>query len=84
MIEGQILVDGRWREVAGGATLPVVNPSDGEAFALRPRLCGIDLRSEATTADPAPPHRPGGAAARGLISVTSSTPARISAAPARW
>jgi aldehyde dehydrogenase (NAD+) len=30
--EGQVLIDGRWRE-AGGGTLPVVNPSDGETFA---------------------------------------------------
>jgi aldehyde dehydrogenase (NAD+) len=30
--EGQVLIDGRWREAVGGA-LPVVNPSDGETFA---------------------------------------------------
>jgi aldehyde dehydrogenase (NAD+) len=30
--EGQVLIDGRWREAAGGS-LPVVNPSDGEVFA---------------------------------------------------
>ena len=30
--EGQVLIDGRWREAAGGS-LPVVNPSDGETFA---------------------------------------------------
>ena len=30
--DGQVLIDGRWREAAGGS-LPVVNPSDGETFA---------------------------------------------------
>ena len=30
--EGQVLIDGRWREAVGGS-LPVVNPSDGETFA---------------------------------------------------
>ena len=30
--EGQVMIDGRWREAVGGA-LPVVNPSDGETFA---------------------------------------------------
>ena len=29
MLEGQILVDGDWREASGGATIAVVNPSDG-------------------------------------------------------
>ena len=43
MIEGQILVDGRWREAAGGATIPVVNPSDGEAFAEIARAGAEDV-----------------------------------------
>jgi aldehyde dehydrogenase (NAD+) len=30
--EGQVLIDGRWREAVGGC-LPVANPSDGETFA---------------------------------------------------
>ena len=30
--DGQVLIDGRWREAAGGC-LPVVNPSDGQPFA---------------------------------------------------
>jgi aldehyde dehydrogenase (NAD+) len=30
--DGQVLIGGRWREPAGGRTLPVVNPSDGEPF----------------------------------------------------
>lgn len=32
--EGQVLIGGRWREAAGGGTIPVVNPSDGQPFAL--------------------------------------------------
>ena len=30
--EGLVLIDGRWREAAGGGSIAVVNPSDGEAF----------------------------------------------------
>jgi aldehyde dehydrogenase (NAD+) len=43
MIEGQILVDGRWREAAGGGTIPVVNPSDGETFAAIARAGAEDV-----------------------------------------
>ena len=43
MIEGQILIDGGWREAAGGATIPVVNPSDGEAFAAIARAGAEDV-----------------------------------------
>jgi len=31
--EGQVLIGGRWREAAGGGTIPVVDPSTGQAFA---------------------------------------------------
>ena len=41
--DGQILVDGRWREAAGGVTFPVVNPSDGEAFAAIARAGAEDV-----------------------------------------
>jgi aldehyde dehydrogenase (NAD+) len=43
MIQGQVLVDGGWREAAGGATIPVVNPSDGEAFAAIARAGAEDV-----------------------------------------
>jgi aldehyde dehydrogenase (NAD+) len=43
MIQGQVLVDGHWREAAGGATIPVVNPSDGEAFAAIARAGAEDV-----------------------------------------
>jgi len=37
MIEGQVLIDGAWREAAGGQTIPVVNPSDGQSLAALAR-----------------------------------------------
>jgi aldehyde dehydrogenase (NAD+) len=43
MIEGQILVDGSWREAAGGETIPVVNPSDGARFGRLARGTGADI-----------------------------------------
>jgi aldehyde dehydrogenase (NAD+) len=43
MIEGQILVDGRWREAAGGETIPVVNPSDGARFGELARGTDADI-----------------------------------------
>jgi phenylacetaldehyde dehydrogenase len=33
MTTGQLLIDGRWCDAAGGATLPVIDPSTGEVFA---------------------------------------------------
>jgi aldehyde dehydrogenase (NAD+) len=43
MIEGQILVDGDWREPCGGQTIAVVNPSDGAAFAELARGTADDI-----------------------------------------
>ncbi len=43
MIEGQILVDGDWREAGGGATIAVVNPSDGAGFAELARGTAEDV-----------------------------------------
>ena len=33
MIEPKHLIGGNWRAAAGGGTIPVINPSDGEIFA---------------------------------------------------
>ncbi len=43
MMQGQILVDGDWREARGGQTIPVVNPSDGTVFAELARGTAIDI-----------------------------------------
>jgi aldehyde dehydrogenase (NAD+) len=43
MIEGQVLVDGRWREATAGATIAVVNPSDGASFAELARGTAEDV-----------------------------------------
>jgi aldehyde dehydrogenase (NAD+) len=32
MIDGQILIDGAWRESLGGGTIPAIDPSDGGRF----------------------------------------------------
>jgi aldehyde dehydrogenase (NAD+) len=41
--EGQVLIEGRWREAAGGEIIPVVNPSDGETFAEIARAGAEDV-----------------------------------------
>jgi aldehyde dehydrogenase (NAD+) len=41
--DGQILIGGGWREAAGGTTLPVIDPSDGEPFAEIARGGGDDV-----------------------------------------
>jgi aldehyde dehydrogenase (NAD+) len=41
--EGQVLIDGRWREAASRRSLPVVNPSDGETFAAIARAGAEDV-----------------------------------------
>jgi aldehyde dehydrogenase (NAD+) len=43
MLEGQILVNGDWREASGGATIAVVNPSDGASFAELARGTAADV-----------------------------------------
>ncbi|HEX6143910.1 MAG TPA: aldehyde dehydrogenase family protein [Geminicoccaceae bacterium] len=35
--EGQVLIGGRWQEARSGDVIPVVNPSDGEAFGVLAR-----------------------------------------------
>ena len=51
MIEGQILVDGHWREASGGQTIAVVNPSDGAAFAELARGTADDVDAAVKAAD---------------------------------
>jgi aldehyde dehydrogenase (NAD+) len=43
MLERQILVNGAWREASGGATIQVVNPSDGASFAELARSTAADV-----------------------------------------
>jgi aldehyde dehydrogenase (NAD+) len=43
MIDGQILIDGAWREAAGGGTIAVVNPSDGGRFGALARGTAADV-----------------------------------------
>ncbi len=43
MSDGKILVGGKWREVASGQTIPVVNPSTGEVFGRIGRGAGADI-----------------------------------------
>lgn len=43
MIDGQILIDGDWREAAGGGTIPVINPSDGGRFGALARGTAPDV-----------------------------------------
>jgi aldehyde dehydrogenase (NAD+) len=41
--EGQLLIGGRWQEAANGATIPVVNPSDGTTIAALARGAAADV-----------------------------------------
>ena len=50
MIEGQILIAGAWREADGGATIAVVNPSDGRQFAELARGSAQDVDAAALAA----------------------------------
>ena len=43
MMDGGVLIGGRWQAAASGATLPVVNPSDGEIFTKIARGAAEDI-----------------------------------------
>ena len=43
MIDGQILIDGAWRESLGGGTMPAINPSDGGRFGSLARGTAEDV-----------------------------------------
>jgi aldehyde dehydrogenase (NAD+) len=43
MIDGQILIDGAWRESLGGGTIPAINPSDGGRFGALARGTAEDV-----------------------------------------
>ncbi len=43
MIDGQILIDGAWRESLGGGTIPAINPSDGDRFGSLARGTSEDV-----------------------------------------
>ncbi|MBL8688337.1 MAG: aldehyde dehydrogenase family protein, partial [Rhodospirillaceae bacterium] len=43
MMDGGVLIGGRWQAPASGATLPVVNPSDGEIFTKIARGAAEDV-----------------------------------------
>ena len=43
MIEGQILIDGAWRELLGGGTIAAINPSDGSSFGSLARGTAEDV-----------------------------------------
>jgi len=43
MIDGQILIDGAWREALGGDTIPAINPSDGGRFGSLARSTAEDV-----------------------------------------
>jgi aldehyde dehydrogenase (NAD+) len=43
MLDGGVLIGGRWQAAASGATLPVVNPSDGETFTRIARGAAEDI-----------------------------------------
>jgi aldehyde dehydrogenase (NAD+) len=43
MVDGQILIDGAWRESLGGGTIPVINPSDGGRFGALARGTAEDI-----------------------------------------
>ncbi|MGH6914829.1 MAG: aldehyde dehydrogenase family protein, partial [Geminicoccales bacterium] len=48
--EGQVLINGGWREAAGRATIEVINPSDGERFAEIARGTAKDVDAAVRTA----------------------------------
>ena len=43
MIDGQILIDGGWRESLGGGTIPAIDPSDGGRFGSLARGTAEDV-----------------------------------------
>lgn len=43
MMDGGVLIGGKWQAAASGATLPVVNPSDGEIFTKIARGAAEDI-----------------------------------------
>ena len=43
MLDGGVLIGGKWQAPASGATLPVFNPSDGERFAAIARGAAEDI-----------------------------------------
>ena len=43
MLDGGVLIGGKWQAAASGATLPVVNPSDGEIFTKIARGAAEDI-----------------------------------------
>ena len=43
MMDGGVLIGGKWQAPASGATLPVINPSDGEAFGRIARGAAEDI-----------------------------------------
>ena len=43
MIDGQILIDGAWRESLGGGTIAAINPSDGDRFGSLARGTSEDV-----------------------------------------
>ena len=43
MLDGQILIDGTWREAAGGGTIAAINPSDGGRFGALARGTAADV-----------------------------------------
>jgi aldehyde dehydrogenase (NAD+) len=43
MMDGGVLIGGKWQAAASGATLPVVNPSDGETFTRIARGAAEDI-----------------------------------------
>ena len=43
MMDGGVLIGGKWQAAASGATLPVINPSDGETFGKIARGAAEDI-----------------------------------------
>ena len=50
MMDGGVLIGGKWQAPASGATLPVVNPSDGEVFTKIARGTAEDIDRAAKAA----------------------------------
>ena len=90
MLEGQILIDGEWREASGGETIAVLDPSDGASFAEIARGGAADVDAavaaaraalEALGQNAAPLSAAG--SSRGSASGRSSTPTSSRALEAR-